>query len=52
VNPALDRLIVLVTVILTAAGLLALATKRWTLGLSLCIVAIAMFWGYYLGGKL
>lgn len=51
-NPALDRLVVLLTVILTVSGLLALALKRWTLGLALCVMAIAMFWGYYTGSRL
>jgi hypothetical protein len=48
---ALHRLVVLLTVLLTVSGLLALATKRWTLGFALCVLAIAVFWGYYLGSR-
>jgi hypothetical protein len=51
-SPALDRLVKLITVLLTLAGLLALYLKRWQLGFLLCILAIAIFWGYYVGGKL
>lgn len=48
----LDQLVVLVTLILTVSGLLAFWTRRLSLGFALCVLAIAVFWGYYLGGKL
>ena len=42
-------LIVGVTVALTVGGLLALAQKRWLVGTTCCLLAIACFWGYYVG---
>lgn len=47
----LDQLVVLVTVILTVSGLLALWIRRWTLGFFCFVLALAVFWGYYLGGR-
>jgi hypothetical protein len=51
-NPPLDHLVVLLTVLLTFSGFLALVSKRWTLAFFLFVVAIAAFWGYYLGERL
>ena len=45
----LDDLIVGVTLALTVGGLLALAQKRWLVGTVCCLLAIACFWGYYVG---